>query len=990
VEPRFRILGSTRLRIGDQFDDEWGSPKLRGILGVLLLHPGQPLSIQALIDWVWPEGREPREHSTVYTYVKRIREALNRMSPPVRLSTESGTYRVELARGGEIDYFEFRAATDQARAAVRAGNHELAERLITGALDLWTGTPLADAQGSSAVNWRVWVQHNLLIPAHDLLLQSLYTQGKLDEVLHRLADLPVEHQAELMLVERRLEALHGLHRHQEATNFYLVSRKRFNTNVQHEEADELKRFYEKLVSGSPDTPTVSTDTIHVPNLLPHDIKHFAGRERLLRQLDAMATSVTGDLVAGIVVLDGPPGVGKTALAVHWAHRVAHRFPGGILYIGLNGFANGPPVKPGEAVDNFLTGLGFPVERIQSGPARAAKLRSLLSGRRVLAILDNAADADQILPLLDPLASCLIVITSRHRLSSVGRRGAVNLSVPPLSFREAKSWLAERVGQRAANEPDALAELAALCQGIPLALRGIADRVVARPRVQLAEFVAELRDTPNLLGLGDDGSGAESVRTVVSWSYRNLTPDQQLLFRQLGLHPGPDISLDAAAALAGRDRAQTKHGLDVLVSAHLLAQPESLDRYRFHDLLRKYAAECGAAAEYGAERSAAELRMLSFYLHSANNADITVIPNRRRAPMPPVRENVRPIAFPNDTAAIQWCLRERANLAAIVRYGRDCGALEYVYSLISAIGEIWQRLGYYEDVLAGLTVAIDSARAAGDPQAEAYSLSNFGYIQLSLREFDSAESAFRLAKERFDQIGFRFGSAAVLLNQARLRVARGELKEGIEAHLQALVALRQSDVDGAEINSLYWIADSYRQAGNLSAATSFASDSLFLATKQGDSFAEARALVELGTINYEQGNLPGAKGYLIRALELHGRMHATQPATTALNLLAAIHRDDANPDQAEECAQLALDFARKIRDPRAQATALITLAELAYTQARRSDAAEALSAALAILEDVGDSRVAAIRAQLAEVEVTPSVPATRTEPLVPKRSRSTPQ
>jgi tetratricopeptide (TPR) repeat protein len=856
-------------------------------------------------------------------------------------------------------------------------------------MGLWTDIPLADLEGERARNWRQWAQSEHVIPGHDLLLQALSALGRHNEVLHRLDDLPVEQQQNLMLVKRRLEALHGLARAKEALTHYLTMRKRLKDDFDDEAADALKTFYDNLVTVSPahgPTPAPPSATKPVPHLLPHDISDFTGREALLSQLDA-TTTTSGHSDTRLVVLSGPPGVGKTALAVHWAHRTATNFPGGRLYADLGGFADGPGVEPTTVVDRFLTALGFPVERLPTAEARAAKLRSLLSGRRMLTILDNANNSRHALSLLDCLSTCFVVVTSRRRLIGLIRRGAVALTLTPLGFHEARTWLARWVGERTAQEPDALAELAALCNGSPLALRGVADHVAARPQVGLGEFVDELRDTDVLLGLGGEDDGSEvSIRTVYSWSYLALPAAEQRMFRLLGLHSGPDIGLDAAAALAGQDRTSTQRLLDGLVTAHLLNQPESRTRYRFHDLLRKYAAECSTVPEHQAERHDAEGRMLSFYLHSANNADAAIFPYRRRVPMLPVVNGVTPLSFTDDALAIDWCERERANLNAIVRRAGETGAHEYAFRLPSVTGEIFQRLGYYEDVFSSLTIAVNSAQVVGDLQGEAYTLNNIGVIHLNLRDFVSAESKFRTAKDRFDQIGFSFGSAAVSHNLARLQVERGEVSAGIEAHIAALAALRQAGADSREVDSMYFLAEAYRRAGNLTAAESYARDALWLASKLGDVSGEGSSLTELGAILYERGNPTSSKEYLVRGLELNNKIRATGAVSKALNVLACVHRDEGDLVGAERCARIALECCRDVRDSRGQATAWALLGQLFQGQAQYDTAAHALAAALAIFEDLGDDQAEVIRARLADLPASPlDLPTTRTEPTVPRRS-----
>jgi tetratricopeptide (TPR) repeat protein len=986
VTSRFRILGRTRLLIGDQFDDQWAHSKVRGILAVLLLHPRRSIPMNVLIDWVWPDGKEPRDQTTIHTYKKRLVEALARMAEPPKIVSDRGAYRIEIDRQ-EVDFFAFQTAADRARTLVRQGDYEAAVQILTPALDLWSDTPLADLHGERAQNWRQWAQSEHVIPAIDVLLQALSALSRHTEALHRLDDLPIEQQQNLILVKRRLEALHGSDRHPDAQAHYLTVRRQLKADFDDDTADALKHFYDNLtVSPEPRSNVSPAAAEPVLHLLPHDISHFTGREGLLSQLDAMATTTPGEPGPGIVMLNGPPGVGKTTLAVHWAHRVANRFPGGRLYADMSGFADGPKIEPAEVIDSFLAALDFPVERIPTAAGRSAKLRSLLTGRRVLAVLDNVAASSHVLPLLDCLSACLVVITSRRRLTALARRGALGLPVQPLDYPEAKSWLANRIGSRATTEPGPVAELTALCAGNPLALSGVADHIAMRPKVSLSEFVVELRDTDSLLGLGDGGDSAESsVRTVFSWSYCSLTAAEQQLFRVLGLHPGSDISVEAATALAGRDKAAAKRDLDALVGAHLLTQPESLGRYRFHDLLRRYAAERGVAEEHAAERTAAERRLLGYYLHTANNADVAVFPYRPRDDLTALPDNVIPHYFADDEAAISWCIRERANLSAIIRYAITHGLHAYVRRLTSASGEILQRVGFHDDVLDSLNLAVQSAREIGDIEGEGDALSNLGFIHLNLRNLAAAEAFLRAADERYQGTGYQVGRAIVAHHLARLHVERGQHTRAIRLYLDALATLREADERGLEIAVLCRLSEAYRRAGNLETAMSFCRDGLWVAEQVGDQRGQARCLAEMGSIYYENGDITSAKGYSGRALAAQERLRDLAQVSSTYNQLAVIHRDDGDLLEAERCARLGLDYGHAARSPRDEAALYRMLGHILHEQARHEEAAEAWSRSLAIFEDLTDPLADSVRAQLSElVDVPPRIPGTRTEPLAPTR------
>jgi DNA-binding SARP family transcriptional activator/tetratricopeptide (TPR) repeat protein len=943
--------------VGDQVDDSWGSTRLRGILAILLLHPGQSISFETMIEWVWPDNQGPERDGTFHTYGNRIRAALNRMAEPPQLAARDRSYRLEVDRQ-EIDYFEFREAVDRADAMGAAGDHESVVALMSTTLRTWSGPPLVDAKGERARSWRTAVEGALLVHAHETAMRSLSALRRHDEVLRRLADLPLEHQSNMTLVKRRLEALHGSNRHSEGITFYLETRKRLMENAAHDEADELKRFHDELTHGASKSlartsrppPDADFPPTPAPRLLPHNISGFVGRTDLLSQLDAATVDAGGDPHSGIMLLAGAPGVGKTSLVVHWAHRVAARFPGGVLYADLNGFSGGLPAEPADVVNGFLAAFGFPVDRISTVAGRAAKLRSLLTGRLALVILDNAAGADVVLSLLDCLASCVVVITSRRGLSRVTRRGALALRVPPMPHREAVTWLSGHLEQRASDEPDAVARLATICDGSPLALRSVADHMSARPGVQLAEFADELRDTTHLLSLGDDGDGSESsIRTVFSWSYRALAPDEQRMFQLLGLHVGPDIGLEAAAALAGCDADTARRVLDALVHANLLTQPHSRNRYQLHDLIRRYACECAKTVA----RAPAEARLYDFYLHTAINADRTVFPFRPDHPTGQPTEGVTALEFDSDELAMGWCVRERANLMSLIHHAARQGLHEYALRLPATSGEILQRLGYYDDVLTALGIATRAARSLRDIEGEADTVSNLGFVHILLRDFAAAEACIRAAGDLYERIDNVVGSAMVLHYLARLRVAQGRVRDGIDLNLAALTKLRGCGFEGLEVIMLYRLGEAHRHAGDLGAATSYCRDGLWLAEKLADERGQALCLTELGAIGFESGDLVLARGNCGRALVVHERLHDHEQAGKTYNILADIHRAEGDLAEAERCARRAAASCRQARNAAGELAAYDCLGHVLQARGLGTEATEAWAKALVIAEGIDD-------------------------------------
>ncbi len=985
---RFKILGRTALRFGDrQFDDRWGHSKLRGMLAALLLHGGRGVSIAELIDWVWPDGKAPDNLiDTSYSYASRIRHWLRRMESPPNLASADGIYRIEVAQD-EVDFFAFRVAVEKARAAGGRGDHERARQVLEAALGLWTDHPLADLHGERAVNWRLWAETDLWLPAQDLLLQELAAMRRFDQILHRLADLPATHQASLPLVKRKLEALYGQGRNGEATGYLLRMRKQLLSEGDHDEADDLLRFNDSLEVGPVPPVTAVSVAVETPHLLRRDIQDFTGRDDLLRQLDEVTA---GDLVSGVVALDGEAGVGKTALAVHWAHRAVGRYPGGVLYADLGGFSDGGArVEASKIVDTFLAALGFPPERIPTTAGRSAKLRELLADRgAAAALLDDAFDSAQVAPLLDCLSPCLVVVTSRRRLSGLGRRGATNVTVAPLSYRESKAWLVRRLGVRLDGAQGAADMLAELCGGNMLALRVVAQHVATAPHVPVGELVEELRDSHTLLGLGDDGDGPDgSVRAALSCSYRVLGPDEQRVFRLVGLFPGTDLSVDVAALLAGKGRKETERSLGILVNAHLVTR-ESRERYRLHDLLRKYAAERIAAAEHGAERATAAERLLSYFLHTANNADSAVFPFRSRVDLLPLIPGVVPADFEDDEDAMDWCIRERVVINAIVKFASQENLDAYVPKLANVAGEIFHRLGFYEDNAANLTLGAASARKLDDIKEEGNALNNRVHMALDRGDIAAAESYLDVAERRYGEIDYQIGLAVASYHRGRLCLARGEFQHGIDLYERSLAMFRRADAEGLAVLVLHRLGEAYRRRFAFDQSESFCRDGLWRAEKLGDESAQGRCLTELALIYSERGDVATARGYAARALALHERQRDRAGAGKISNLLARLALEQASDESVERYARRGLELCRGARDSEGEATARDLLAHVFRESARHDEAAREWTLALTIFEDLADPRAASVRTKLAELPALPPiVPETRTEPLVPSAAHT---
>jgi transcriptional regulator with XRE-family HTH domain len=414
----------------------------------------------------------------------------------------------------------------------------------------------------------------------------------------------------------------------------------------------------------------------IPRQLPAAAAHFSGRATELAALAALARQTAGGDAAVVAAIAGTAGVGKTALAIHLGHQVAALFPDGQLYVNLRGFGpSGSPLEPGRAICGFLNALGLPAEQIPSRlEDQAALYRSLLAGRRVLVVLDNALDEDQVRPLLPGSAGCMGIVTSRRKLVGlVAIEGAHHIGLDVLTEPEARQLLIRRIGySRVAGNQQAAAELLDLCAGLPLALAIAASRAAVSPSALLTTLVAQIRDADNRLDALEDSDQLASIRAVFSWSYHDLSPAAARLFRLLSVHPGPDISLPCAASLGGIGRRATRQLLKELTSASLLTE-HSAGRYAFHDLMRAYSAEKAAQSETEGERAAAMDRVLDHYLHTAHRAASLLNPSREPASLSSPRAGTQAEEFGNRLHAMEWFTAEHQALLAVAGYAATSGS-----------------------------------------------------------------------------------------------------------------------------------------------------------------------------------------------------------------------------------------------------------------------------------------------------------------------------
>ena len=933
---RFRLLGPVEVRAGE----DWrgiGAPKWRSVLAALLIHPGQIVSADTLIGELWRGEPPARAANLVSIYVLRLRRLMDDPDGHL-LVTRAPGYLLRVA-GDDTDALLFEAMVRDGRRAFAAGDPEGAASRLTEALGLWYGRPLADVPPTPLVEAEAERLGELRLSADELRITAELALGGHDQAVAGLRLLLADHPLREGLWLLLMRALDGAGRHAEALEAYGQARDAISGQLGVDPGAELRQLHADLLAK--DTAPAGVITAGVlnppaepapeprparstkraasgPAQLPADIADFTGRDEQVKRLSDLlsGTGATGDPGAvRIAVVAGSGGLGKTSLAVHAAHRVRRRFPDGQLYVDLLG-ATAAPLLPGDVLARFLRDLGvdgrdIPVDEDE----RAARYRTTLARRRMLVVLDNARDAAQVRRLLPGSASCAVLVTTRSRMPDLASTKLVDLNV--LDDDEALKLFVKVVGEeRAAAEPEATAELLDACAGLPLAIRICAARLVTRSGWTIRAMAGRLTDEHRRLD--EMRAGDLAVRASFEVSFTSLPPstdkqgiDPALAFRLLGLWQGPSISAAAAAALFGVPEYSAEDALEVLVDTHLL-ESVTTDRYRFHDLLRVYAAERAADDLLAAERDAAVTRLLTWYMRTADAAATAVSPHRYNIVLDPAGTDPPPLAFAGVDDALAWYDSERANLVAATRQAAASGLHDIAWRLPAPLFSMFNRRGNWAECIATHHIALDSSRQAGNRPGEAWVLNNLGDALGVTRDPEGAGHLERsLAIRR--EIGDRIGEAQAANNLADAYQALGRTEEAVELYRRALELNREI----------------------------------------GYRYGEGVALVNLGSTLLDFDRAPEAIGFLLEAQRIFAELDHLEGAGYALHILGRCYLSLRRDAEALECLSQAVASYLATGNRRRQAATLRSLGTAQNRVGLAAEGRESLAQAAVIFTELGD-------------------------------------
>jgi len=979
VPLRVGVLGPVTAWRGER-EIPAGQPRQLAVLGVLATRANRVVSRGELVDAVWGDQPPASAEGGIYTYVAGLRRVLEpdrprrdperpRRAPARVLVSAGGGYMLRLDPGS-LDSDHFEQCLGRARVLRAAGDPAGAVAVVDEALALWRGLPFAGVPGPFAEAERQRLRE-LRTAAAEERADLLLAQGRVAEAVPDLTALVAEHPLRERAHGLLMIALYRCGRQAEALQVFRNARERLAEDLGIDPGSELTRIHQQVLAmdSALDRPAAMPTVVSVPPLvttaqpgqartagyaaegeivpprtargpaqLPPETAGFAGREAELRQLQAMlpALADAGQGEPPIAIVTGTAGVGKTTLAIRFARQVAPHFPDGQLYVNLRGFdPSGSPTEPETALRGFFEALGVPPRQVPASlEAQTALFRSLLDGKRMLLLLDNARATEQVRPLLPAGPGCMVVITSRSQLTGlIAAEGARPLPLAVLQGAEARELLVRRLGSdRVAGEPAAVAELIERSAGLPLALTVTCARAVTRPGAPLADLAAELRDARGRLDVLETGDALTDLRAVFSWSYQKLTPRAARMFRLLGVHPGPDVSLAAAASLSGLSLPATRAALAELTRASLLTE-DAAGRFGCHELLRAYAAERAAEAAEAAEgkgpdeRAAARGRLADHYLRTAYAGSTLAYPGRSPVPLPAALPDVTPEEFASYEAVLAWFGAEHRVLYAVLSMAAEAGLDEYCWTLAWYWSPILKRRGLIREVAALQRTALSSAQRLEDRAGLAHVHYDLGNVSTRLGDFTAAHEHLVQALDLFTQMGDRVNIGQVRHGLAHLLEQQERYAEALEHATEAL-RLRRSFADPAVV---------------------------------------AYSENAVGWIHAHLGDYDEALRHCLRALDLHRESGSRSGAADTLDSIGYVYERLADYPQAIAHREQALGIYREIGDPQMESYSLIHLGDAQLAAGQPAAARYSWEQALAALSKVpgGDTReVSARLAQLA--------------------------
>ncbi|HEY3904580.1 MAG TPA: BTAD domain-containing putative transcriptional regulator [Streptosporangiaceae bacterium] len=940
----FRVLGPVEAHTSGR-RVEIGHAIQRSVLAVLLFDLNRVVPTERLIDRVWGEEPPASVRNLLYGYMGKLRAALAGTGGAA-LTRRAGGYQLEVAED-HVDLYRFRG---QVAAAAAAHDDATRAECLRAAIKEWRGPALAGLDGAWLRTMRDTLELQRLaavLDFNDVLLR----QGQHGSLIGDLTEQAASYPGDERIAAQLMVALYRSGRQPDALRWFEQTRRKLSEEFGVDPGTELTSLHRQILRRDDAlllaAPAASVPT---PRELPADVPQFTGRSTELVVLGRLL----GRPGPGVCVISGTPGVGKTALAVHWACLTADDFPDGQLYANLRGYDPGQPVPTADALAGLLRALGLTGPDVPEDLGeRAARYRSLLAGRRMLILLDNAGSAEQVRPLLPGSGGCLTLVTSRDSLAGlVARDGAHRLQLDPLPPADAVTLLRALIGDRVDRDPEAAAGLADHCSRLPLSLRVAAELAAARPATPLAALADELAGQQGRLDLlsagGDPGT---AIRAVFSWSCKHLDQAAALTFQLISVHPGPAVDEYAAAALTGLAPAQAGAILRQLAGAHLI-HPLAAG-YGLHDLLRAYGSDLAADLP-GAELTLALTALFDFYRSATAHAMDLLLPETtgRRPPVSPPASPLPPVT--DKASARQWVDANLANLIAVIGHAAGHDWPGHAFDLASTLFHDLEYSGRYSELLAIHEHVLAAARRHGNLREQAEALHNVCVVYLRRGNYDLAGRNLEQALGLYHELAETLGQARAHGNLGILDYVLGRYTQATEHQESALKLFVSLDDQPGQVRALVNLSLIESRQGHYLPAKEHATEALAGGTRANSIRFEVSALHSLGRVNTRLGEHAQAESQFRRSHELSTEAGDPTAQADALGGLGELAQRQCSYDEAATYYLRMLDLSRQTGYRAGEAEALNGLGESQLSRGRPGHARIEHAAALAIAEQLGDS------------------------------------
>ncbi|MFD4671400.1 BTAD domain-containing putative transcriptional regulator [Lentzea sp. NPDC058450] len=892
-QPQFQVLGPFEVRVDDEVLD-LGGPRIRTLLALLTANAGRVTTVATMVEALWGAVSPPDAHRTVRSYVSRLRRAL---AVERLIVTHRAGYVLRL-EPHLVDARRFERLVEAGRDALAAGRAANAAEQLSLALTMWRGDAYGEFAATPVLRTEAARLEGVRLGAVEDRVDADLATGAGVTLVEELAELTERHPGRERLWGQLMTALYRAGRQAEALQSYLRARAVLIDRFGLDPSPRLAEIHQQVLDNDARLFGVPVVAQHDParDDLPGDVPDFAGRDAELALLETARAA--GRHAVVIEAIDGMAGVGKTTLVVHAAHRFAGDYHDR-LFIDLHGHApSQQPMAPMTALDTLLRALDVPPDRIPQDPdARAALWRAELATRSVLVVLDNAADAAQVRPLLPGTSRSLTLITSRRRLVDLDATRVVSLDVLPEA--DAVALFTSVAG---GGDDPAVHEVVALCGHLPLAIRIAAARLRARPAWTVGYLAERLRQAHS--PLVELEAGDRSVAAAFALSYQHLPAPQRRLFRLLGVHPGPDFDAHAAAALAAVDLVEAERLLQNLVDDHLLQEPAP-GRYRFHDLVRQHAHS--VALDDEPERDGALRRVVGYYLHTAHDGSRLL--DRQHPPIALDAADCVPHPLPDGAAAMAWFDANHRCVLAARAEAENAGWDTVVWQLAWSLDNYHYRRGHLHDNIASWQAGLTAAQRLGDLAVQARAHRRLGLVYAPLGRDEDALLHLRRSLGLSAEVGDTLGEAGAHLVLALALTWRKDDLAVLTHLTEARNLYRVAGNTRWEIRALSMMGAAFTRLGHHARAHRICEAALALCRRDDDVYGQADSLDSLGAIAGNTGDHRQALQHYTSALALWRDLDNTYRQAGTFAALGDTHRDLGEPEQARRCWQSAVDLYR---------------------------------------------------------------------------------